>query len=628
MDCEDDSITNRSGNRPFADVLQAQVSRRRVLVGSLAAAAGGFLSSGPSWAADDEAGKPGPGQLDQPQIDPSKQSGLISFQPVPLSEAGGAEVSISADYEYEVLIPWGDPLQPGGPVYDGDPTTRPTAADQAEMIGIGHDGMWFFPYVHEGKESSNAGMLCINHEFGRNNHVLGRGIPSSLEDVRLSQHAHGVSVVAIVRRDDSWRQIRSPYSRRIHVNTPVAFSGPAAGSRLLETPGGSGPLGTLNNCASGHTPWGTYLTCEENVHGYFGATERWTPTREQERYGFSAGGFGYGWEKYDRRFDLSDPDYANEENRFGWVVEIDPWDARQIPVKRTALGRFRHEGAAVTVGEGGRAVVYMGDDQRFDYIYKFVSADSWQAMQARGVSPLDEGSLYVARFNDDGTGDWLELTMDNPLLADRFADQAAVVTFARVAADLLGATPMDRPEWTTVAPNGDVYCSLTSNDQRGDDGLPGPDAANPLAPNFGGHIIRWRDADHHLGATFSWDIFLIAETTHDTEDAFGSPDGLWADPDGRLFIETDGPQPAGLNDQLLVADPATGELRRLFEGVISCEVTGITVTPDRRTLFCNLQHPGNGNPAATSFPAPFGSGRIPRDSTLVIRRKDRGIVGS
>jgi secreted PhoX family phosphatase len=435
-------------------------------------------------------------------------------------------------------------------------------------------------------------------------------------------------VVAIVRRDGSWRQIRSPYSRRIHVNTPVAFSGPAAGSRLLETPDGSQPLGTLNNCASGHTPWGTYLTCEENVHGYFGATDRWNPAPEQERYGFSAGGFGYGWEKYDRRFDLSDPDYTNEENRFGWVVEIDPWNARQTPVKRTALGRFRHEGAAVAVGEGGRAVVYMGDDQRFDYIYKFVSADDWRAMRARGVSPLDEGSLYVARFNDDGTGDWLELTIDNPLLADRFADQAAVVTFARVAADLLGATPMDRPEWTTVAPNGEVYCSLTSNDQRGDDGLPGPDAANPLAPNPSGHIIRWRDDDHHLGVTFSWDIFLIAATTHDSENAFGSPDGLWADPDGRLFIATDGPQPAGLNDQMLVADPATGELRRLFEGVISCEVTGITVTPDRRTLFCNLQHPGNGNPAATSFPAPFGSGKIPRDATLVIRRKDRGIVGS
>jgi hypothetical protein len=469
-------------------------------------------------------------------------------------------------------------------------------------------------------------MLCINFEFGGNTHVLGKGFPESLEDVRLSQHAHGVGVVAIGLWKGKWRQLRSKNSRRIHINTPMCFSGPVAGHALLQTPNGNVPLGTANNCAAGHTPWGTYLTCEENFNGYFGARNEeatWTATEEQSRYGFSESGFGYGWHFFDRRFDLSDPDYRNEENRFGWVVEIDPFDATQTPVKRTALGRFKHEGAEVTQGKGGRAVVYMGDDERFDYIYRFVSADSWKSMRVRGVSPLDEGTLFAARFNDDGTGEWLPLTMDNPALAARFADQAEILTYARLASDLAGATPMDRPEWTTVAPDGFVYCALTNNSRRTE-----PDAANPLAPNPNGHIIRWRDSDQFTGATFEWDIFLVAESTHPTEDAFGSPDGLWADPDGRLFIQTDGSQPHGLNDQMLVADTNTGELRRLLAGVSGCEITGIAMTPDRRTLFCNVQHPGNGDPALTNFPAPTDGVTIPRDATLVLRRKDGGIVGS
>jgi hypothetical protein len=213
--------------------------------------------------------------------------------------------------------------------------------------------------------------------------------------------------------------------------------------------------------------------------------------------------------------------------------------------------------------------------------------------------------------------------MDSPALAAHFADQGEILTWARVAADLVGATPMDRPEWTAVAPDGYVYCTLTNNTNR-----TRADAANPLAPNPHGHIIRWRDTDAHTGATFVWDIFLIAEATGDTEDAFGSPDGLWADPDGRLFIQTDGGQPHRLNDQMLVADTNTGELRRLLTGVTGCEVTGIATTPDRRTLFCNIQHPGDGDPSLTNFPAPVDGVTVPRDATLVIRRKDGGIVGT
>jgi secreted PhoX family phosphatase len=287
------------------------------------------------------------------------------------------------------------------------------------------------------------------------------------------------------------------------------------------------------------------------------------------------------------------------------------------------MGRFKHEGAALAEGKDGKIVAYMGDDQRFDYIYKYVSSDSWRRMRANGVNPLSDGSLYVARFNDDGTGDWLELTMDNPALAARFGDQGELVTFARIAADILGATPMDRPEWTSVAPNGDVYCTLTNNTRR-----TVADAANPLAPNPDGHIMRWRDSDHFVGDTFEWDIYLIAADTHGTEDEFGSPDGLHVDPDGRVFIMTDGGQPSG-NNQLLVSDPNTGDLRRLFAGVTGDEITGLAMTPNRRTMFINTQHPGSGDPALSNFPVPGAGGpEVPRDATFVITRKDGGIIGS
>lgn len=619
----DNDITNTSDNQPFTQVLDKAIARRKVLIGGLTAATAGFFAqSALSRGYHDNSWR---GSWRHPK--------LIDFKPVKVEDGSGPWPTISEDYEYDVIIPWGTPLEPGGPAFE----YPPKPADQAQQIGIGHDGMTFFPIDgqsevhfhkrgHWGRIGNHHGLLAINHEFGNNDHVLGKSMPESLADVRTSQHAHGVSIVEIKKFRNHWTPVQSEKSRRIHGNTPVTFSGPAAGHALLQTPNGNIPLGTLNNCANGETPWGTYLTCEENFNGYFGASNResvWEATPEQARYGFAEDGFGYGWHLFDRRFDLSDSDYKNEENRFGWVVEIDPYDASQTPVKRTALGRFKHEGAAVTIGKGGRAVVYMGDDQRFDYIYKFVSASHYKKMLAKRQSPLDEGVLYVAKFNDDGTGEWLPLTMDDPILAENFADQAEILVYARLAADLVGATPMDRPEWTTVAPNGDVYCTLTNNSRRTE-----ADAANPMAPNPAGHIIRWRDSQDHVGTQFEWDIFLIAENTHGTEESFSSPDGLWADPDGRLFIQTDGGQSDGLNNQLLVADTHTGEIRRLLTGVSGDEVTGIALTPDRRTMFVNLQHPGNGDPSVTNFPAELDGVTVPRDCTLVITRKDGGIVGS
>ncbi len=268
-------------------------------------------------------------------------------------------------------------------------------------------------------------------------------------------------------------------------------------------------------------------------------------------------------------------------------------------------------------------------DERFDYVYKFVSKDSWKKMIAAGKSPLDEGTLYVAKYLDNGTGEWLELSPKNPLLAGWKMDYILVNT--RLAADAVGATKMDRPEWIAASPKGDMYVTLTNNTQRGTTGRAGVNSANPTAVNSSGHIIRWKDADKHVGKTFNWEIFVLAKDVADTGgQMFGSPDGIWVDPDGRVFVQTDGAQPGGNNDQLLVADPVTREFKRLFTGVKGSEVTGVTTTPDRKTMFVNLQHPGDGSAAVSNFPEFFvgASGPVPRDCTIVIKRINGGVIGS
>lgn len=343
----------------------------------------------------------------------------------------------------------------------------------------------------------------------------------------------------------------------------------------------------------------------------------------------TANGFGYDWHKFDARFDVTDENYANEANRFGWVVEVDPNKPGSLPTKRTALGRVEHEGADVVEGKGGRVVVYMGDDERFDYVYKFVSKDNWKKMVARGISPLDEGTLYVAKFNDDGSGQWLELSPNSAPLASWTLDK--ILVYTRMASDLLGATKMDRPEWiSTSKKTGETYVTLTNNTQRGTAGRAAVDKANPQAINRWGHIVRWKDADSHIGLTFNWEVFALASEVFDEGgQMFGSPDGIWIDPDGRVFVQTDGTQPGENNDQLLVANPETREFRRLFTGVKGCEVTGVAVTPSRKTMFVNLQHPGDGDPKNSNFPAPFtgASGPVPRDCTIVITNKKGHVVG-
>ena len=604
----EEEFSNYSDNQTFEEVLDGYMSRRQLLVGGVAGAALMFMGDSKVSALD---AKPTSGAA-------LAKRAKIGFTSIPMQAS--AMPTIAPEYEYSVLIPWREKLDGSGKSFD---YAGFTADNQALSVGIGHDGMHYFG-------DNKKGLLCINHEYGTTPHIMGKNLPTSLDDVKLSQAAHGVSVLMIENTKTGWKLAKSAKNRRIHGNTPMKFSGPAAKSDLLVNAAGNPVLGTLNNCANGYTPWGTYLTCEENFNGYFGtANTAWKANTEQARYGVAAAGFGYDWHKFDARFDLANTSYANEINRFGWVVEIDPNNPKSVPVKRTALGRIKHEGATFVEGKDGRAVVYTGDDERFDYVYKFVSAEPWKKMIAKKESPLDRGVLYVAKYLEDGTGEWLELSPKNPLLAGWKMDYILVNT--RLAADAVGATKMDRPEWIAASPKGDMYVTLTNNTQRGTTGRAGVNNSYPTAVNSNGHIIRWKDADKHVGKTFNWEIFVLANNVKDAGgQMFGSPDGIWVDPDGRVFVQTDGAQPGGNNDQLLVADPVTREFKRLFTGVKGSEVTGVTTTPDRKTMFVNLQHPGDGSAAVSNFPEFFvgASGAVPRDCTIVIKRINGGVIGS
>ena len=623
---EDDFVTNTSGNLPFESVLAANMKRRTVLRGGAVGAAA-FFVGGLSFSSRAEA-----------------QALLGDWEAIGTSFAD--TVTVPAGYTAQPFLPWGTPINPSGPAFAQDASN--SAADQEQQLGMGHDGIHYFPIGG----SSSSGLLAMNHEYTVDKQLFTDGTANwTSEKTRKSQAAHGVSVVEVQKNaDGTWSHVDSGYARRIDANTPTEITGPAAGHRLLQTsadPSGAAPLGILNQCGNGYTPWGTYLTTEENFNGYFYEQSGGTAPdidEEQaainERYGVANVGFGYLWGTTDARFQADvNP---REPNRFGYIVEIDPFSPGSPPQKRSALGRFKHEGAAFATGRGGRAVVYMGDDQRFDYIYKFVGDRNWRSERARGRSPLDNGTLYVARFDEDGTGEWLPLVQGTGPLTEEngFADQGDVLIKARLAADALGATPMDRAEWTAVHPwTGEVFCTLTNNTRRTE-----ADAANPRGPNPWGHIIKWKEKNP-ADTSFDWDIFLLAGpgagidgSTIDVDDQFGSPDGLWIDDNGRMWIQTDGSQPDGSNNQMLVADPSTGEIKRFLVGPVDCEVTGVTATPDSRTFFINIQHPGDGgfggdvagpnNPTETSnWPDGPDAGR-PRPATVVVQREDGGVVGT
>jgi uncharacterized protein len=644
----ENTSANMSRNTMFKAMLRQGMSRRQVLQGGLVGA-GLVLAGGPAavrgrW--DAEAGM-----------------AVLGFQGIPVSKAD--QVVVPPGYTAQVLYAWGDPVS-DGPVFKLDGSH--TAEEQIHQAGMHHDAIHFFPLPME-SNNSTRGLLVMNHEYTDDGllHVDGME-PWTAGKVAKSQVAHGVSIIEVAFADGQWKVVRpSSAARRITGWTPIHFSGPAAGHALLRTaadPTGMTVLGTLNNCAHGVTPWGTYLTCEENFNGYFvnqsgkveGVAESDQQIRllkSQSRYGITKTGFGYRWHEHDERFDASR--HPHEPHRFGWVVEIDPFDPQSQPVKHTALGRFKHEGAWVTLGPDQRVVVYMGDDERNEYIYKFVSEGVYTPEnRTANMRLLERGTLYVARFTPDGTGAWLALVHGQNGLdtAAGFPSQAEVVINARAAADVVGATKMDRPEWIAVHPTTkEVYCTLTNNTARGTDKGPAVDAANPRANNVYGHIIRWREQDGEPRATrFAWEVFVLcgdpsmsetAKQGNITGDIFGSPDGLWFDARGLLWIQTDisasvlnkGDYANIGNNQMLVADVATKEIRRFLTGPHGCEVTGVVTTPDGRTMFVNIQHPGE-TPRERSDPAnPMAisawlDGGRPRSATVVIRKNDGGVIGT
>jgi len=556
-------------------------------------------------------------------------------------------------YEAQVLIRWGDPVLAGAPAYD--PLSQ-SASAQALQFGYNNDYLGLHP-LPAGSTSGDRFLLVVNHEYVNSNLMfegIGEGrearLKATAEQVGVEMAAHGGSVLEIAREATQWRVVAdSKYARRIDASTPMRIAGPAAGHAALKTtadPAGTRVLGMINNCAGGSTPWGTWLTCEENFYFYFSGTADTHPDQTlARRYGLGRT-VAYAWGRYADRFDFDKE--PNEPNRFGWVVEIDPYDPQAMPVKRTALGRFAHEGATCAVAKDGRVAFYMGDDSRFEYIYKFLTAKAWNPSdRAANRDLLDEGTLHVARFAADGSMAWLPLVHgQGPLTAENgFNDQADVVMGARRAADLLKATPMDRPEDVETNPvNGRVYAALSNNGSRKPEQV---DGANPRAKNDHGHILEMTPKDgDHASTEGTWTILIAAGQPGKHEGTKYHPetsaDGWLSCPDnvafgskGRLWIAMDSGEIAGIADGLYACDVA-GEgralTRQFFAAPRGAEVCGPILTPDDRTLFLAVQHPGEGTGSSYEKPTTrwpdFKDGAPPRPSILAITKKDGGPIGS
>ena len=701
----DEPMSNPSPAPHFQEILEARMNRRMILKGSLSAAVAGLFGSAALQGCGSSSSSGSGAGGDPGGVSPQ----LLGFEAIPVSE--NDDVRVPAGYSTQVLAEWGRSVSNPDILYqlpftDDSGTGGMTAGEkQGDAIASHHDGMHFFPIEgtdpYEG--SSTDGLLVMNHEYvePRYMHVAAVGQELSrsafptydddgetkrvADEVLTEMNGHGVSVVRVQQQvNGEWAVVADGLNRRITALTPMEIRGPVRGTDFVKTkysPDGTMTRGTINNCAHGVTPWNTYLTCEENWAGYFRNRDNSgdDQPREHRRYGVRAGVGRYGWELADAdpasneeayaRFNAAPigaaatEDYRNEPNAFGWVVEIDPFNPESTPAKRTHLGRFAHEGVVFQPPvEGQPLVLYSGDDARNEYIYKFVSAQPYFRATAGGHL-LDFGTLYVAKFNDDGTGEWLPLVWGQGLLQPQpinqgeesdcscFQSQADVLVNTRLAADRVGATPMDRPEWGAVDPNTrQVYFALTNNTARGEDQV---DAANPRPNSRWGHIIRWQEAEDPAATTFEWDIFILAGPTDDSDfngeplnddQIFNSPDGLWIDTDSRIWIQTDisesvmnlGDWAQFGNNQMLVCDPFNMELRRFLTGPIGQETTGVITTPDQATMFINHQHPG-ATISATDFAAndlagkgnwPLGGNNYGRSATVVVTKDDGGVIGT
>jgi len=619
LDCsldEFDEVNNPHNEQTdFETLSDAAVSRRGFLGGTLAGGLTAFvLGSSPLSAL-------------------AKSTSRLAFEAVQANSLD--TVTVPEGYSWHVVGSWGDPLWSKGSAFN--PKTRGTAASQELAMGDNTDGMALF--TDKGRY-----VLAQNNEYVNRNIFYGNresGKPENADDVRKGKAGHGVSVFELAHRSGKWSIVKdSPYNRRLTADSPMEITGPAAGHDLMKTkmdPNGTKSLGTWNNCGNGRTPWGTYLTCEENFNGYFSSSDKdYKIPAELKRYGIKHDDRGYDWASVDERFDISK--HPHEANRVGYIVEIDPLNPTSTPKKRTALGRFKHENAAVVVAQNGHIVVYMGDDERGEFLYKFVSA---QPMTTGGDHSdlLNDGTLFVAKFHENGQGEWLALTPETTGMKSL----GEICIHTRLAASAVGATTMDRPEWISANPNKvEAYCCLTNNKNRGLKTNAGGDATplggpNPREANKYGQIVRWvpKNTDHTATA-FDWNLFVMAgnPTVHqddrkgsknvNKDNMFNSPDGLAFDSNGLLWIQTDGKYSnkddfAGMgNNQMLIADPETGEIKRFLVGPKECEVTGITWSPDRKTVFVGIQHPGEkGN---SHFPA--GGDSVPRSSIVAVSRDD------
>ncbi|QSI34050.1 DUF839 domain-containing protein [Variovorax sp. RKNM96] len=700
----DDIGTNPTANPSFTDLIASRLSRRHLFglgVGTagtaLLQACGGGSDSSVSFPILPPAPAPAP-----PAPPPAPAAPLkLNFNAV--AKSLDDVVSVPAGYTASVLYRLGDPIASGVAAYKNDGTDD--AATYDRRAGDHHDGMTFFGMNGSNKwdpAGASRGLLVMNHEaitplflHPTGQTVVG-GARTVADEVLREFYLHGVSVIEVNKTGNAWSYKQaSSFNRRVHTLTEMTFSGPAAKTEYLKTKystDGSKTRGTLNNCANGTTPWGTYLTCEENWAGYFRrikATDDPKRTAKEiasfNRYGVASTGRElwatvtpdtadnlYGRWNTEVIGATATDDFRNGSNTYGWVVEIDPFTPASTPKKRTALGRFGHEGACLgSVVVGKPLVWYMGDDSQNEYLYKFVSTKAWDAADigggiAAGDKYMDDGKLYVARFNADGTGNWLELKLGvNNITSGyakyAFADAADVVINARHAADAAGATKMDRPEWTAVNPkNGEVYLTLTNNTARP---VGGTDASNPRSYNDpkngaaqkgnpNGHIVRFADAGGNPAAvTFTWDCYLFGARSTASADVnlsalgadndFSSPDGMWfseAAP-GLLWLETDDGKYTDVTNCMLLAAlpgkvgdgaaktitnvdggttgtqatfvgkaPGTDGLRRFLVGPKDCEITGIAESGDGRALFVNIQHPGETTSAASiGDPTKFGS---------------------
>ncbi|MGA6163011.1 PhoX family protein [Amycolatopsis magusensis] len=654
---------NTSDNEYFGDVAKNVLSRRGALKASavMAAAAGGFAAlSGTAAAAPVQAeghGKPGK---------PAKKVPGTDFDPVPPNTHDA--VTIPPGYDQRVVIRWGDAVVPGAPKFD---FAKQTAAAQEKQFGYNNDFVGLIPQDPLGI----ANLLVANHEYTTEVHMfpVDQYDPANPteEQVKIAWAAHGLSVVQALRDPvhGGLRVVPSPFNRRITLNTEFEVRGPAAGSQFLKTsadPAGRTVRGTQNNCAGSVTPWGTVLSGEENVNQYFanaGAVTDPVQAARLKRYGFSGAASTRKWERFDKRWDVTQE--PNEPNRFGWVVEIDPHDPNSKPVKHTHLGRFKHEGAAIKIAEDGRVVAYSGDDERFEYIYKYVSNGKYKkgnSAHARrhNSSLLDDGTLYVGRFTGDspaaeidgtgkvpadgefdGSGEWLPLAAGNKSFVEGFTAEEVYV-FTRQAADKVLPTKMDRPEDIEPNPvNGRVYVALTNNSDRGAAGKAGVDEANPRNGNRNGHVLEFEEIGGAASTKFAWRLLLVCGDPKAADTYFGGfdksqvspiscPDNVAFDPHGNLWISTDG-NALGSHDGLFsvpVSGPERGKVQQFLSVPTGAETCGPVVTSD--LVLVAVQHPGENAPNSGSPTShwPDGGTAQPRPAIVSVwRQRGRHLPG-